>query len=307
MKFQLFFLGIFSLAFAATAQAQSDTTGNQKAPKCYDKRFERVKNCADIVFFDQDQNAVFHQKSGKPFTGLCKSCFFNDNLEMLLNFVNGFSEGTDTIYYESGGINLIRTHYQGKEDGRWFFYNEDGTVKWEKGYFAGAPEGKHIYYFPDGNIKKIETWKAGQLTGLKKEFFEGKNGEAGKLKKEIAYKNGEFDGVYRTYLESGQVSIEQFFKNGERDGLSSFYYDDGSLFYTENYANGQKEGQVKRLYKNGNTWIIERYKKGQKNGTWEEYYDDGTLKYEAKWEKNVLKEEHFYDENGDEVSPPEQK
>ncbi len=299
-----FLLSLISIGFS---QPDPNAKPEPKVIKCTDARFTRVKDCAEMVYFDEDQNAVFHQKSGKPFTGYCKSCFFNDNLEMYLQFVDGRAEGKDTIYYENGSINLIRSHYLGKEDGTWLFYNEDGTIKWEKNYFAGAPEGKHVYYYPDGNIYKIETWKAGALNGIKKEFFEGKNGNAGKLKKEIGYKNGNFDGVYKTYFENGQIAIEQIFKEGQKDGLSSYYYDDGKLLYTENYKNGKKEGQVKRLYQNGNTWIIERYKKGEKSGVWEEYYEDGTLKYEAKWDKNKLVEEHFYNENGDEIKKADEK
>ncbi len=302
MKFSLTILLVCALPLISLSQ--TDTTSGQNVIKCSDDRFLRVKNCAEFIDYDEDQNAFFHRKSGSPFTGSCKLCYYNENLETYLTFANGRSEGQDTSYYENGVIKLIRSHYQGKEDGKWIFFNKDGTIKWEKSYYAGAPEGKHIYYFPDGNLYKIETWKAGQLTGTKKEFYKGKNGQAGKLKKEINYKNGEFDGAYRTYQENGQIAIEQFFKNGQKDGLCSYYYDDGKLFYTENYADGKREGQVKRLFPDGKTWIIERYKKGKKNGYWEEYYEDGTLKYEAKWDKGELKEEHFYNEDGDEIAPP---
>lgn len=304
------FITILTLLVSSTALlSQEGEMERPKTPivKCTDSRFQRVRDCADIVSFDEDQNVVFHQKSGKPFTGFCKSCFFNENIEMYLQFVNGRAEGQDTIYYEEGNINLIRSHYQGKEDGTWIFYNKDGTIKWEKSYYAGLAEGKHIFYYPDGNIFKIETWQAGQLTGIKKEFFKGENGQPGKIKKEIGYKNGSFHGLYRTYFKSGEIAIEQLFKDGEKDGQSSYYYDDGKLFYTENYKNGVREGQIKRLYQNGNTWIIERYKKGEKHGTWEEYYEDGTIKYEGDWEKNKLLDEHFYNENGDEMRKADEK
>ncbi|MFK8037101.1 MAG: toxin-antitoxin system YwqK family antitoxin [Crocinitomicaceae bacterium] len=307
MKLIFYTICLCVITFSSFSQEGTPQKTQKPIIKCTDARFERVRNCADIVTFDEDQNAVFHQKSGKPYTGFCKSCFFNENLEMYLQFVNGRAEGQDTIYYEDGSANLIRSHYQGKEDGTWLFYNKDGTLKWEKNYYGGQAEGKHIFYYADGNIFKIETWQAGQLTGIKKEFFRSENDEPGKIKKEIGYKNGKFDGMYRTYFKSGEIAIEQNFKLGNKDGLSSYYYDDGKLFYTENYKNGVREGQIKRLFQNGNTWIIERYKKGQKNGTWEEYYEDGTIKYEGKWEKNKLLEEHFYNENGDEMRKADEK
>ena len=188
MKNIFFAFSLSLVVFNSFSQEGSIEKTKTSALRCDDPRFERIRDCADMVYFDEDQNAVFHKKSGKPYTGYCKSCFFNDNLEMYLHFVEGRAEGQDTIYYQEGNINLIRSHYQGKEDGTWLFYNKDGTLKWEKSYFAGKAEGKHVHYFPDGNIYKIETWQAGQLTGIKKEFFEGKNGVTGKIKKEIGYK-----------------------------------------------------------------------------------------------------------------------
>ena len=90
-----------------------------------------------------------------------------------------------------------------------------------------------------------------------------------------------------------------------KDCLSKYYYYDCKLFYTESYDNGKRNGEIKRLYKNGNTWTIERYKKGVKSGTWEEYYAEGMVKYEGVYKKGVLKEEHYYNEDGDEMASPE--
>ena len=309
MKALLFSLFTF---FATTLiSAQNDDIkilGDKKevkAVQCRDPRFRMVSDCANTVYYDETADAVFHKKSGKPFTGDCKTCWGNDNLEMFLHFVNGKADGQDTVYYEDGTKNLVRSHYQGKEDGKWAFYREDGTIKWEKNYMAGQAEGEHIYYFPRGGIYKIELWSMGKLNGVKKEFYKGQNGEEGKLKKEVNYKNGMFDGLYITYFENGQVESEQMFIKDQKDGLSKYYYDDGKLFYTENYSKGRKNGEIKRLYKNGNTWIIEKYKNGTKIGTWQEFYPEGVLKYEGVYKKGVLKQEHYYNEDGEEMASPE--
>ncbi len=275
-----------------------------KPPMCRDARFARVPDCENTVYYDEDQDAVFNKKSGKPFSGECKTCHFNGNIEMYLKFANGKSDGKDTVYYEDGKINLIRSHYLGKEDGTWMFFEPDGTLKWEKSFFDGAANGKHIYYFPDGAISKIEEWKFGKLNGVKKEFYKGSGGETGKLKKEINYKDGSFDGLYITYFENGMVESEQLFVKDKKDGLSRYYYDDGSLFYTENYKKGVKNGEIKRLYKNGNTWIVEKYKNDVKQGTWQEFYPDGNIKYEGVYKKGALVREHYYNENGDEMAAP---
>ena len=307
---KLFLLNLCAILTLTSSFAQDeiktiDKKKEKETVKCRDARFRMVSDCANTVYYDESSDAVFHKKSGKPYTGECKTCFGNDNLEMYIRFVDGKADGQDSVYYESGQLNLIRSHYQGKEDGLWMFYREDGSLKWEKNYMAGAAEGKHIYYYPDGTIYKSELWSMGAMNGVKKEFFKGENGEEGQLNKEIHYKNGKWDGLYITYFQNGQVESEQSFVQDNKDGLSKYYYDDGKLFYTENYDNGNKNGEIKRLYKNGNTWTIERYKKGTKSGTWEEYYAEGMIKYEGVYKKGVLKEEHYYNEDGDEMASPE--
>ena len=305
------FLSLVSILFLSISYAQDGeikTLGDKKekeGPKCRDARFRMVSDCANTVYYDETADAVFHKKSGKPYTGDCKTCWGNDNIEMYLHFVNGKADSQDTVYYENGTINLVRSHYQGKEDGTWMFYREDGTLKWEKAYMAGAAEGKHIYYFPEGGIYKIEEWSMGKLNGVKKEFFKGENGEEGRIKKEVHYKDGKFDGLFITYFKNGQVESEQLYIKDQKDGLSKYYYDDGKLFYTESYDKGKKNGQIKRLYKNGNTWIIEKYKNDVKVGTWQEFYAEGMVKYEGDYKKGVLKQEHYYNEDGDEMASPQ--
>jgi len=57
----------------------------------------------------------------------------------------------------------------------------------------------------------------------------------------------------------------------------------------------------------GAKWTVENYKKGQRHGIFEEYYDDekGTMKYSAIYKKDILVEEHYYNEFGEEVAKPE--
>ena len=103
MKFSISILSL--LFFSIHLFSQEGAPERPKTPivKCTDARFLRVKDCADMVSFDQDQNIVFHQKSGKPFTGFCKSCFFNENLEMYLQFI-GVRLKDRTPYITKRGI-----------------------------------------------------------------------------------------------------------------------------------------------------------------------------------------------------------
>ena len=279
------------------------------ALKCRDIRFRMVPDCNGLVYIDEDQGgAVIHQKSGKPFSGSCKVCHINGNVEMFLNFQGGFPVGADTTYYENGNIQLIRNHDPeggGKEHGTWKMYRADGSLKWEKNYVYGAEDGESRYYHPDSSIQKIETWNMGQLDGRKQEYYPN-----GTLKKEIMYSGGEWNGKYITYFDNGMVESEQEYKMGKKQGLSRYYYDNGTLLMEEFHENGCREGEHTRFYPTENMkWTVENYKDNNRHGLFEEYYnnDHNTIKYRAVYRKGMLIEQHFFDEFGEETSPPEDK
>jgi antitoxin component YwqK of YwqJK toxin-antitoxin module len=282
----------------------------KKALVCRDARFRMVPDCEGLVYVDKrtvegtERDVVFHKKTGAVYTGSCKVCHNNGNLWMYLHYQNGWSYGVDTVYYENGHINLIRSHDitgLGKEDGTWSFYREDGTLKWEKTFVMGNADGEQRYYFPDSTIEKVEMWKMGQLNGKKTEYYPG-----GTLKKEIVYKNGEFDGMYTTYFPDGKIESQQEFSNGKKTGASTYNYENGQLFYQEYHEGGQKEGEFKRFYLSGRKWTVENYSKDMRHGLFQEYYDDekNTLKYEAYFKKNKLISEQYYDEFGEKMAPP---
>lgn len=279
-------------------------------PACRDPRFRMVPDCESLVFVEkvningEDRDVVYNRKSNAPYSGQCKVCHNNGNLWMFLQYEGGWSYGIDTVYYENGNINLIRSHDTqglGKEDGTWKFYREDGTLKWEKTFVMGAADGEQRYYYPDSTLEKVEMWKMGQLNGQKQEFYPG-----GKIRKEIGYKDGKFDGTYRTFYENGNVESEQQYVNDKKTGPSAYYYESGQLFYSENHENGLREGEIKRFYMTGRKWTVENYKNDMRHGVFEEYYDDekNTMKYSAIYKKDVLVEEHYYNEFGEEVAAP---
>ena len=278
---------------------------------CRDARFRMVSDCNGMVYNEtinvagQDKEVIFHQKSGQPFSGECKVCHNNGNLYMFLKYQNGFSIGIDTVYWENGNTNLIRSHDElglGNEHGTWKFYREDGSLKWEKSYVNGAADGEQRHYFADSTLEKIEVWKMDQLNGKKQEFFAG-----GQLKKEVNYKNGKFDGRFITYLKDGKVESEQNYINDKKEGISTYYHPSGTIFYTEIHANGLREGQCERFYPDGKKWTIENYKSDIRHGHFEEYYQNekNVMKYTAEYKKGLLQVEHFFDEFGDETKAPD--
>ncbi|UKN02773.1 toxin-antitoxin system YwqK family antitoxin [Paracrocinitomix mangrovi] len=286
---------------------QSAQKKENEPPKCRDLRFRIVPNCVETVYPDEDQGgAMMHKKSGKPFTGSCIMCHYNGNLEMFLTFQGGFAVGVDTVWYENGNLQLIRSHDvngTGKENGTWKLYRANGSLKWEKTYVMGAENGESRYYYPDSSLQKIETWNMGELDGRKQEFYPN-----GTLKKEIMYGNGDWNGKYITYFDNGLVESEQQFEKGKKTGLSKYYYDNGELLYEENHENGCLEGESRRFYpKDKRIWTVENYSKGIRDGVFEEYYNSekNTIKFKGVYKKGSLVEEHYFDEFGEETEKPE--
>ena len=64
---------------------------------------------------------------------------------------------------------------------------------------------------------------------------------------------------------------------------------------------GVKNGEFKIFYYQGHIQESENYKKGKKEGWFETFYPDSKDKRRALYKKDVLVEEHKYDEHGRET------
>ncbi|HLU87702.1 MAG TPA: toxin-antitoxin system YwqK family antitoxin [Taishania sp.] len=320
MKQLIFILSILLLGTRVLAQITSLKNTSNEQP-CYMKAVEQRKKTIDSwecgklagvvdcneeleysheadLFLKKAKDNVNRTGAGKPFTGTCESCFMNGLIERRISFVNGKEHGVDTTYYEDGCIQAIRSHIQGAESGTWMYFYDSTQVKaWEMNYYLGQKHGVQIYFNANGDTTKYETYKDGVLHGLRKQYYKGS-----KLYKEINYVNGLLDGKSKMYNTNGVVIEESNYLQNKRHGVQKFFYDDGVLLRTENWDNGVKSGEFKMFYYQGHIQTLETYdKKGQKEGKFEEYYPDQKPKRLAVYSKNVLIEDHHYDEHGNET------
>lgn len=260
---------------------------------------------ADLVLYKPKDNTNL-MGSNKPFTGTCEMCHMNGRLQRRVKFVNGKEDGADTTKYRSGCMQVIRNFMQGAEHGQWtYYYDSTQYLAWEENYYLGEKHGKQIYFEqvrnekgePTGTDTTLwENYKNGILDGVKRTYFPGS-----KIKKEITYKEGIFDGPFKIYNDSGVVIEELTYKGGKKDGEAKYYYDDGTLLRTESWDEGIKNGEFKTFYYEGHIQVSESYRKGLKEGWFEEFYPDQTSKRRALYKKDVLLEEHKYDEHGRET------
>jgi len=62
----------------------------------------------------------------------------------------------------------------------------------------------------------------------------------GKVKSEIGYSNGEFDGNFASYYENGQAEVTGTYDAGQPAGIWSYYNEEGDLIDEINYDSQEK-------------------------------------------------------------------
>jgi antitoxin component YwqK of YwqJK toxin-antitoxin module len=116
-------------------------------------------------------------------------------------------------------------------------------------------------------------------------------------------KNGETDGLWRSYYKSGNISSAVNYENGELNGQAIFYFDNNEKtikakadfesdlmegvyyeYYSNgaqkakiNYINGSPHGRAEYFYESGASKILGKYKNGKKTGKWKFYNEAGQL------------------------------
>lgn len=264
-----------------------------------------IVDCGDRLEYDEDADIVYLNNkdmvnstgADKPFSGTCESCHMNGVLARKITFVNGRENGLDTTYYESGCPQVVRSHINGKENGQWLFmYDSTQYLAWEMNYYMGEKHGKHIYMKKNGDTTKWENYKNGLLDGIKRTYYSDS-----RIKREVNYKLGVLDGAFKIYNLEGVVIEEINYKAGKKHQESMYYYDDGKPLKIEHWNMGVKNGAFKIFYYQGHVQEERTFKKGKKEGWYKLYYPDSKVKNESLFEKDVLIEEHRYDEQGRET------
>jgi len=286
-----------------------DKSGNRVQTRRYAEwqcgKLAGIVDCGDRLDYDQDADIVYlnnrdmvnSQSAGKPFTGTCESCHMNGVLARKITFVNGKENGIDTTYYESGCPQVIRSHIQGTESGQWLYmYDSTQYLAWEMNYYLGEKHGKHIFMKKEGDTTKWENYKNGRLDGVKRTYYPGS-----RIKREVTYKEGIMDGPFKIYNLEGIVIEEINYKQGKKDDEAKYFYDDGKPLKIEHWDMGVKNGDYKIFFYQGHIQETKTYKKGKKEGWFIVYYPDSKTKSKALYKKDVLLEEHRYDEQGRET------
>ncbi len=136
------------------------------------------------------------------------------------------------------------------------FYTEAGKLISQGKMIGKTRVGIWKYFHKDGKtLLSEETYKDGNLNGIKKTYYLNKV-----LTEEIEYKNGLKDGFEKYYSTQGVLLKKLINKKGELHGEAVFYDNEGTITIQGQYKEGRKHG-VWKYYKNGTLVKEEKYPK----------------------------------------------
>jgi len=166
--------------------------------------------------------------------------------------------------------------------------------------------GRSVEFFEGGEVKReSKSYKDGQLDGVFRTWF--KNGQ---ISSEHTYKDGLADGLDKLWREDGQQLAESSWKADKASGVAKFWYENGQLKSEESYVDDKLQGMKKVWYENGQQQFEGVFKDGQLAGKSQRWYDNGTLEIEAIflegkkdglwtfWNRNGEKSKELEYENG---------
>lgn len=269
---------------------------------------EPEADCSQDLEFDQDADMVFHMKTGRPFTGLCRTYYEDGSMEREVRFQGGKEDGESITLYnkrnEKGQQTVMAriNHKMGVPDGEWEYFFENGKRAWSQSWLNGLKNGNFNYYYEDGKPKREEIYKNDLREGTNKEYYPG-----GKIKNEVDYKGGVMEGSYKSYYENGQISYEGKYAAGKENGEVVTYFEKGQMSSQSFFKSGIPDGEWRTWYDDSKERSIEHYVDGKKNGECKSFYKDGQVKKIEKWVNGKRMDIEAYDEFGNQLDPDEIK
>jgi len=110
--------------------------------------------------------------------------------------------------------------------------------------------------------------------------------------------NGNRDGLWRGYYESGELKYEGSFDDGIEVGLFKYYYKSGNLEKELFYIESGLRARVRIYYSNKNIKTMGEYCLKKRCGTWEYFDDLGNIILKENYIDDVLNGSYFLYLNG---------
>ena len=141
-------------------------------------------------------------------------------------------------------------------------------------------EGAYKAYYPDSTQKFEGTISNGELNGLWRTYY-----ETGNIKSAVNYQNNKVNGNALFYYNNAQQTIkaELTYDNDIIIDIYREFYENGARKAMLNYDKSKLNGEAEFYYDNGALKIEGQYKNGEKKGKWKYYTETGELYSRKKW------------------------
>jgi len=124
----------------------------------------------------------------------------------------------------------------------------------------------------------------------------------GKIKATYNLKDGQYNGIYKTFYENGQQYMVRTFKEGLAQGESKSYFNNGQLAKVLNYKDGALNGEFREYQSpTGKLWVEANYENGVFHGDKIRYnLQNNKPSTLEKYQNGLLAEEisYIYNDNG---------
>jgi antitoxin component YwqK of YwqJK toxin-antitoxin module len=176
-------------------------------------------------------------------------------------------------------LSVFQKHTKGEKtdfNGEIKFYDKDTRIRSILTYKDGDFNGPVILYHDrygystEDYIVSRGSFKDGEEDGVFEEFS-----ESGKLVSRINYSKGRMHGLWETFHENGSLKSRGMFKEGGEEGEWVGYYPDGQLHRRDFYVNGKREGLYEIFHPNGKIQSRHDWKDGNLVGEWKKFDEQG--------------------------------
>lgn len=248
-------------------------------------------------------------------SGNTEQFYASGKLKEQIPYVDGREKGLGYVYDTTGMIIGLKTYKagvlvkdqrinrvdeRGNRMGIWMTFYPNMQTKDEGLYEDDLKHGYWKYYRKDGNLIRVEKWIHGVLVQdaeevAKIDIRREIDPQTGRVVAIGGYRNGQKDGVHRSYDENGNITGATIYANGivlaeglydeegRRQGQWKFYYETGTLKEEGNYKNDKREGVWKYYFEDGELEEMGSFRADMPDGIWRWYYPNKQLRLEEEF------------------------
>lgn len=220
-----------------------------------------------------------------PKDGLVPNYSYEEGYISGIGYVNDEVATGDWVFYSPTGYKISEGKFDEKGDriGVWKFYDDFGKLEEENSYTVDDPTTIAITtFFPHGKKQYEYSLKGDNPHGNYKSYT-----YYGALKQEKNFEEGQLQGDYEAYFDTGKSHIEfkTNYVDDEINGDLIEYYANGEVYSIIPYEKGIQQGKEQRFGRSGNISFNVEVINDQAQGEYTTYYDNGQV-YEKGYFEN---------------------